>query len=290
MPISKVGWRAYYELCKPRVVMLMIVTSLVGMFLAVPAWVPWRPLIIGNLGIALAAAAAAVVNHYVDQRIDALMGRTQFRPLPTGRVTPKRALFFAAVMASVSMIMLSVWVNVLTAVLTFLTLIAYAGIYSLYLKRATPQNIVIGGAAGAAPPLLGWTAVTNHIDPQGLLLVLIIFVWTPPHFWALAIQRYKEYARAEIPMLPVTHGIVFTKKCIVLYTWLLAAVTTLPFVIGMSGYLYFFSIIPLNALFIYRAIQLMRHDNDHVLGGRLFRFSITYLFLVFIVLLLDHFL
>lgn len=292
MPKNRKGasWRAYYELCKPRVVMLMIVTSLVGMFLAVPNWVPLRPLIAGNLGIALAAASAAVINHYVDQRIDALMGRTQFRPIPTGRVSPTKALIFAFCIGFLGLLILVSWVNVLTAILTFLTLIAYAGVYSLYLKRATPQNIVIGGAAGAAPPLLGWTAVTGRIDAEPLLLVLIIFVWTPPHFWALAIQRFKEYAKAEIPMLPVTHGIPFTKKCIFLYSCLLVAVSILPFVIGMSGYLYLIGMIVMNSIFLYQAYRLLYGENDHLLGGRLFRFSITYLFTVFLLLLVDHFL
>jgi len=188
-----------------------------------------------------------------------------------------------------SMIVLSCWVNVLTAVLTFVTLVGYAGVYSLYLKRATPQNIVIGGIAGAAPPLLGWTAVTGQVDPQSLLLVLIIFVWTPPHFWALAIQRYKEYQRAEIPMLPVTHGIPFTKQCIFLYTLLLLAVSSLPYVVGMSGFLYLLTALPLNAAFIYQAYRLLVGKEDHRLGGRVFRFSIFYLFLIFIFLLLDHY-
>ncbi len=282
-------FRAYYELCKPRVVALMLITSMVGMFLAVPGWVAWQPLVLGNLGIALGASAAAVVNHLVDKRIDAVMGRTQYRPLPTGRLSSKQALGFACVLALSSMIVLSCWVNVLTAVLTFVTLVGYAGVYSLYLKRATPQNIVIGGIAGAAPPLLGWTAVTGQVDPQSLLLVLIIFVWTPPHFWALAIQRYKEYQRAEIPMLPVTHGIPFTKQCIFLYTLLLLAVSSLPYVVGMSGFLYLLTALPLNAAFIYQAYRLLVGKEDHRLGGRVFRFSIFYLFLIFIFLLLDHY-
>lgn len=267
----------------------MLITSLVGMFLASPGWVPWQPLILGNLGIALSACAAAVINHFVDQRIDAVMGRTQYRPLPTGRVTAKQAVIFAISLTVISMVILCLWVNVLTAVLTFVSVIGYAGIYSLYLKRATPQNIVIGGAAGAAPPLLGWTAVTNSIDPQGLLLVLIIFIWTPPHFWALAIQRYKEYQKAGIPMLPVTHGIPFTKKCVFLYTILLAAVTLLPFVIGMSGWLYLVGIIPLNVIFLYKAYQLLTVKNDHLMGGNVFRYSIWYLMWLFVVLLVDHY-
>ncbi|MBI5447605.1 MAG: protoheme IX farnesyltransferase [Gammaproteobacteria bacterium] len=283
-----IRWRAYYDLCKPRVVALMLITSSVGMLLAVPAWLPWQIFILGNLGIALGASAAAVVNHLVDQRIDALMGRTQHRPLPSGRVTNKQALCFAGLLAMVSMLVLSIWVNVLTAVLTFLTLVGYAGVYSLYLKRATPQNIVIGGAAGAAPPLLGWTAVTGQIDPQALLLVLIIFVWTPPHFWALAIQRHKEYQRADIPMLPVTHGIPFTQRCVFLYTLLLAAVSVLPYVVGMSGLLYLIASVPLNAIFIIKAYWLLTKENVHEQGGRVFRYSIVYLFLIFIFLLLDH--
>src|SRR3990167_8297673 len=221
--MARFNWRDYFTLCKPRVVLLMLITAMVGMYLATPGHVSWSILLWGNLGIALGASAAAAVNHMVDYRIDAVMRRTQFRPLPDGKLTLKQAGIFALVLGVASMCVLSFAVNGLTAWLTLITLIGYAGIYTLYLKRATPQNIVIGGAAGAAPPLLGWTAVTGHIDPQALLLVLIIFVWTPPHFWALAIQRYKEYQRAEIPMLPVTHGIAFTKKCIFLYTLLLAA-------------------------------------------------------------------
>lgn len=282
-------FRAYYELCKPRVVVLMLITAMVGMLLATPGWVPWQAFILGNIGIALGAGAAAVVNHLVDQRIDAVMGRTQYRPLPTGRVTNKQAFIFALTLAVTSMLVLALWVNVLTAVLTFLSSVGYAGVYSMYLKRATPQNIVIGGAAGAAPPLLGWTAVTGQVDPQSLLLVLIIFVWTPPHFWALAIQRYKEYQRAEIPMLPVTHGIPFTKKCVFLYTLLLAAVSTLPYVIGMSGMLYLAGSVLLNAVFIIKAYYLLVGQDDHLQGGKVFRYSIVYLFLLFIFLLLDHY-
>jgi len=280
---------AYYELCKPRVVALMLITSLVGMLLATPSWVPLRILILGNLGIGLGACAAAVVNHLVDRRIDALMGRTQFRPLPSGRVTSGQAILFASVLAFLSMLILSLWVNKLTALLTLVTLIAYAGVYSLYLKRATPQNIVIGGIAGAAPPLLGWTATTGHIDPHGLLLVLIIFVWTPPHFWALAIQRYKEYARADIPMLPVTHGIPFTKLCIFLYTLLLAAVSVLPYVVGMSGLIYLVAALLLNSIFIFKSYLLLTKKEEHVLAGNVFRFSIWYLFGIFVFLLIDHY-
>ncbi|OGT75596.1 MAG: protoheme IX farnesyltransferase [Gammaproteobacteria bacterium RIFCSPLOWO2_12_FULL_38_14] len=280
---------AYYELCKPRVVALMLITSLVGMLLATPSWVPLRILILGNLGIGLGACAAAVVNHLVDRRIDALMGRTQFRPLPSGRVTSGQAILFASVLAFLSMLILSLWVNKLTALLTLVTLIAYAGVYSLYLKRATPQNIVIGGIAGAAPTLLGWTATTGHIDPHGLLLVLIIFVWTPPHFWALAIQRYKEYARADIPMLPVTHGIPFTKLCIFLYTLLLAAVSVLPYVVGMSGLIYLVAALLLNSIFIFKSYLLLTKKEEHVLAGNVFRFSIWYLFGIFVFLLIDHY-
>jgi len=280
---------AYYELCKPRVVALMLITSLVGMLLATPSWVPLRILILGNLGIGLGACAAAVVNHLVDRRIDALMGRTQFRPLPSGRVTSGQAILFASVLAFLSMLILSLWVNKLTALLTLVTLIAYAGVYSLYLKRATPQNIVIGGIAGAAPPLLGWTATTGHIDPHGLLLVLIIFVWTPPHFWALAIQRYKEYARADIPMLPVTHGIPFTKLCIFLYTLLLAAVSVLPYVVGMSGLIYLVAALLLNSIFIFKSYLLLTKKEEHALAGNVFRFSIWYLFGIFVFLLIDHY-
>ena len=250
------SWRDYLTLCKPRVVALMIVTALVGMYLASPHLVPWQRLLAATTGIALAAGAAAAVNHLVDRKIDAVMARTQYRPLPTGRVSPAKAWCFAAIIGVSGMLILVLWVNVLTAALTFLALIGYAGVYTLYLKRATPQNIVIGGAAGAAPPLLGWVAVTGHMDPEPWLLVLIIFVWTAPHFWALAIHRYKEYAAADIPMLPVTHGVAFTKRCVLLYTLLLVAVSLLPYAYGMSTLKYVAGVMVLNGGFLYWAAIL----------------------------------
>ena len=231
-------WRDYLELCKPNVVALMMLTAVIGMMLATPGMVPWQALIFGNLGIALCAASAAAVNHLVDRRIDAVMVRTSNRPLARGRVDTRHAVLFACTTGVVGMLILVVLVNPLTAWLTLASLIGYAFIYTYYLKRATPQNIVIGGLAGAAPPLLGWTAVTNEVHGYGLLLVLIIFAWTPPHFWALAIHRREEYAKVDIPMLPVTHGERHTALHILLYTLILFAVTLLPFATGMSGPLY----------------------------------------------------
>jgi protoheme IX farnesyltransferase len=232
--------RSYLGLCKLKVVALIVFTAMVGMFLATspPGMVPWDVLLFGNLGIGLAAASAAAINHVLDAREDAKMARTSKRPLPQGEINPRNALLFAGVLGLVAMLMLVYLVNVRTAVLTFLSLVGYAVVYTMYLKRATPQNIVIGGAAGAAPPILGWTALTDTIDPHSLLLFLIIFVWTPPHFWALAIYRRKEYAKVDIPMLPVTHGVPFTRLQILLYTILLLVVSVLPFVTRMSGPVY----------------------------------------------------
>ena len=281
-------WRDYLELCKPRVVALMLLTVVVGMYLAVPGWVPLLLLIPSLLGIALCAGSAAAVNHLVDKRIDQLMARTKKRPIAGGRVSVKQALWFAGVMGVSGLSVLVYCVNTLTAVLTFITLIGYAGIYTGYLKRATPQNIVIGGLAGAAPPLLGWTAVTNQLDPQALLLVLIIFTWTPPHFWALAIYRFEDYQHAEIPMLPVTHGIRFTKLSVLLYTILLIVVSVLPFAVGMSGWVYLIGALALGARFLYWTIVLMRSDKL-VVAMRTFRFSIIYLMLLFVLLLIDHY-
>lgn len=281
-------WHAYFELCKPKVVALMLLTTVVGMLLAAPAALAWQALLFGTLGIALTAGSAAVVNHLVDQRIDALMARTQRRPLPSGRISAQQATVFAIVLGIAGMAILILFVNTLTAVLALLTLIGYAGIYTLYLKRATPQNIVIGGVAGAAPPLLGWTAITGHIDPYALLLVLIIFTWTPPHFWALAIYRHEEYQRAGIPMLPVTHGIPFTKFSILLYTLLLICVSLLPFVTGMSGVIYLLGALMLGAGFLYYAIALLLQDNKEIAMSA-FRYSIIYLMMLFVFLLGDHY-
>ncbi|WP_058499789.1 heme o synthase [Legionella gratiana] len=287
-PTSAV-WRNYVELCKPRVVLLMLLTVVVGMYLAAPGWVNLFLLSTSLLGIGLCAGSAAAINHLVDKRIDSIMARTKKRPVASGQVSVRQALWFALIMGTIGLTVLVVFVNGLTALLTFMTLIGYAGIYTGYLKRATPQNIVIGGLAGAAPPLLGWTAVTNHLDPQALLLVLIIFIWTPPHFWALAIYRYEEYQHAQIPMLPVTHGIQFTKLNIYLYTILLVVVSVLPFVIGMSGLFYLIGALVLGARFLFWAHQLY-HTDKSVVAMQTFRFSIIYLMLLFVFLLIDHYL
>ena len=281
------AWRDYLTLCKPRVVALMLLTVVVGMYLA-PSHVSIDLLCVTLLGIALAASSAAAVNHIVDRHIDTLMARTQQRPVAQGRIDVSQAIWFAVSMGVIGLGLLGVFVNILTAFLTFITLIGYAGIYTGYLKRATPQNIVIGGLAGAAPPLLGWTAVTNHLDPQALLLVLIIFTWTPPHFWALAIYRFKEYQQADIPMLPVTHGIRYTKLNVLLYTVLLFLVSLLPFVVGMSGWIYVLGAAILGARFIYWAIVLWRCDSPQV-DMHTFRFSIVYLLMLFVLLLADHY-
>jgi len=282
------SWRDYLSLCKPRVVVLIVFTAVVGMFLATPGMVPVTTLLFGSLGIALAAGAAAAVNHVVDANIDLLMKRTKDRPLPTGHLGSRQALLFAAVLATVSMVMLVAGVNGLTAILTFLSLIGYAVIYTMYLKHATPQNIVIGGVAGAAPPVLGWVAVTGQIDPQALLLFLIIVVWTPPHFWALAIHRRDDYAKAVVPMLPVTHGVEYTRLHVLLYTLLLLVVTLLPFVVGMSGVLYLAGALILGGRFLWWAVKLYRTGSDQV-ALKTFSFSILYLFLLFAVLLVDHY-
>lgn len=281
-------WRAYWELCKPRVVMLMLLTAIVGMQLAAPGLIPWQAFVFGVLGIGLMASSAAAINHLVDQTIDRKMLRTERRPLPTGRVTEQQAIIFAFVLGASGVMILSTLVNSLTALLTLLTLIGYAGLYTLYLKHATPQNIVIGGIAGAAPPLLGWTAVTGQLSAQPLLLVLIIFLWTPPHFWALAIHRYEDYAKADVPMLPNTHGIAHTKLQILLYTVLMFASSLMPYVIGMSGLIYLVGAIGLGAGFVYYAVQLYRNDSA-MLAMKTFRYSIMYLMLLFVFLLLDHY-
>jgi len=283
------AWRDYLELCKPRVVALMLLTVLVGMYLAAPGWVSLMTMGCSLLGIGMCASSAAAINHLVDKRIDALMLRTKNRPVAHGRVSIKQAMWFAIIMGMIGLVVLGYFVNTLTAILTFITLIGYAGIYTGFLKRATSQNIVIGGLAGAAPPLLGWTAVANHLDPHALLLVLIIFTWTPPHFWALAIYRFEDYKHAEIPMLPVTHGICYTKLNVLLYTILLLVVTTLPFVVGMSGWFYLISACLLGLRFLYWAIKLYGSDQP-VIAMYTFRFSIIYLMLLFVVLLIDHYL
>lgn len=282
-------WRDYLELTKPRVVALMILTALIGMCMAVPGFVPWQPLVFGNLGIALCAGAAAAINHLVDERIDQQMTRTRSRPVATGTVSPRAAATFAACLALAGITVLVVWVNTLTAVLTVASLIGYAFVYTMFLKRATPQNIVIGGLAGAAPPLLGWTAVTGEIHGHALLLVLIIFAWTPPHFWALAIHRREEYASVGIPMLPVTHGVGFTALHIFLYTIIMFLITLLPFATLLSGWLYLLGAIVLGAIFIYWSIEILRGKNPKA-PMETFKFSITYLLVLFVVMLADHWL
>ena len=279
----------FYELCKPRVVMMLVFTAVIGMFLATPGMVPWQPLVFGTLGIGLAAASAAAINQVVDQKIDKVMRRTEDRPLPKGSVTNSQALIFAVALGVIAMAILTFLVNGLTAWLTLLSLIGYAVIYTMYLKHATPQNIVIGGAAGAAPPVLGWVAVTGTVDPHSLLLFLIIFAWTPPHFWALSIHRREEYAKVDVPRLPVTHGVEFTRLQVLLYTIIMIAVTLLPFATHMSGVVYLGGVIILNAIFLYYVIK-MQSGKDDTIPIRTFAYSIVYLMLLFALLLIDHYL
>jgi len=286
---SVLSWKNYYTLCKPNVVAEMLFTAVVGMLLAVPGMPPLEPFIYGTLGIALAASSAAAVNHFIDRKADAQMTRTEKRPLPTGELTTTNVISFALVLGVSSMLILILLVNMLTAILTFVSLFGYAIIYTLYLKRATPQNIVIGGIFGATPPLLGWCAMTNEIHPYALLLALIIFVWTPPHFWALAIARREEYAKVNIPMLPVTHGPEFTRLQILLYTILLMCVTLLPYLTGMSGLIYLVSAMLLGLAFIYYALLMMR-KKDNKTAMKTFVYSIVYITLLFAALLIDHYL
>ena len=283
-------WRNYFELTKPRVVMLIVFTAIVGMFVSVPGWPGLSALVFGTLGIGLASSSAAVFNHVLDARIDIQMMRTRGRPLPQGKLTEKSALVFASALCVISMVILWSLVNPLTAMLTFFSLIGYAVIYTAWLKCATPQNIVIGGAAGAAPPLLGWVAVTNEIQSGALLLFLIIFVWTPPHFWALAIARKDEYAKVDIPMLPVTHGDSYTRLYILLYTILLVLITIFPYLIGMSGLIYLLAALVLGAWFLGYAIRMVREPGEQELPMQTFRFSINYLGLLFGAILIDHYL
>jgi len=283
-------WHDYWELTKPRVVALMILTAIVGMLLASsPECFPWQAICFGTVGIAFCAGSAAVINHLIERHIDVHMRRTQHRPVATGRVGPMQAMVFSLLLGSVGLTVLIFLVNAITAWLTFISLVGYALFYTIFLKRATPQNIVIGGAAGAAPPLLGWTAVTGQIDPFGLLLVLIIFTWTPPHFWALAIYRHEDYAKAQLPMLPVTHGIKFTKLCILFYTILLIASTILPYVTGMCGITYLICALGLGIGFLYYGFKLFWSDEPRV-ALNTFSYSIIYLMGLFIGFLLDHYL
>ncbi|MEI6459640.1 MAG: heme o synthase [Pseudomonadota bacterium] len=284
------AWRDYLELTKPRVVLLIVFTALVGMFLAVPGVPPLRALLLGSLGIWLAASSAAVVNHVIDQRIDSEMARTRHRPLPEGKMDELRAVLFSLVLGASSMLLLTCWVNALTALLTFASLIGYAIVYTLWLKRATPQNIVIGGAAGAMPPVLGWTTVTNDVHANALLLFLIVFAWTPPHFWALAIARREEYAKIGMPMLPVVYGVALTRLHIVLYTLILTIVTILPVLTGMSGLVYGAIALVLDAIFLWHVWRLYRDgDADLARPMRTFWWSIAYLGYLFGALLVDHY-
>ena len=285
---TSVSWRDYFELCKPNVVSLMILTSLIGMLLSTDQWVPLSVLVFGNLGIALCAGSAAAVNHIVDRHVDDKMARTLNRPLAQGRLRPQQAVVFALVTGALGLAVLIIFTNLLTAWLTLASLVGYAFIYTMFLKRATPQNIVIGGLAGAAPPLLGWTAVTGEIHYNALLLVLIIFAWTPPHFWALAVHRKEEYAKADIPMLPVTHGEKYTKINILLYTLLLMVVTTMPYLTGMFGWLYLLGSLLLGLGFLYWAVVMLRSTGGNS-GMKTFQYSIVYLMLLFAIMLVDHF-
>ena len=281
--------RSYYELCKPNVVYMMLICAFVGMLLAEESVSSFGYLFVSLTGIAFCAASAAAVNQVIDRNTDASMTRTDQRPLPQGELSPTHASLFALIIGILGALILYLYVNTLTMILTLSSLVGYAFIYTVYLKRATPQNIVIGGLAGAAPPLLGWSSITNTIDPYALLLVLIIFVWTPPHFWALAIYRKDEYAKESIPMLPVTHGVAFTKLQIVLYTIILFIVSVLPYVVLMSGEIYLFSALILSTIFLYYSINLYFSNEDED-AMRTFQFSIYYIFLIFLALLIDHFL
>lgn len=286
--INTAIWQEYLALCKPKIVSLIVFTAVVGMFMAVPGMVPIDILVFGTLGIGLAAASAAAVNHVVDQHIDSVMARTRLRPLAKGNINSQSAIQFAFLIGAAAMIILTVFVNWLTALLTLLSLIGYGFVYSMWLKRATPQNIVIGGAAGAAPPVLGWTAVTGTLDPNSLILFLIIFAWTPPHFWALAIYRREEYKSVDIPMLPVTHGAEFTRLHVLLYTIVLFIVTLLPFITLMSGPLYLFGAIGLGLGFIWYAVRLWHSKSDRI-AMQTFSYSIVYLMALFAFLLVDHY-
>ncbi|HMN35158.1 MAG TPA: heme o synthase [Chiayiivirga sp.] len=281
--------RQYWTLTKPGVVALIAFTAVIGILLAVPGVPPLVPAAAGLVGIWLAASSAAAINHLIDQRIDVVMARTAHRPLPSGQLRPRQVFAFACVLAALSMTVLVLWTNVLTAVLTFASLIGYAIVYTAWLKRATPQNIVIGGLAGASPPLLGWVAVTGEVHPHALLLLLIVFVWTPPHFWALAIFRRDDYARALIPMLPVTHGVVYTRWHVLFYTLLLTVATMLPWLTGMSGPFYLGGALVLDAVFIYYAIRLLNPPSERF-AMAVFGYSIVYLMLLFAFLLIDHWL
>ena len=289
MSDKKATWRDYFDLCKPKVVALLLLTAVVGVVLASPPGeISLFILIVSTVGIGLAAAAGAAINQIVEWESDAKMARTERRPLPQGRVSQKNAFIFAIILAATSVFMLTAWINVLTAVLTFASMIGYAIVYTMYLKRATPQNIVIGGLAGATPPLLGWTSVTNSMDPHGILLVLIIYTWTPPHFWALAIHRRDDYAKVNLPMLPVTHGIEFTKYSILAYTVLMIMVTLLPYLAYMQGLIYLVAAIVLGLYFLYKVLMLMFTERKNAAIST-FVYSINYLMLLFVAMIVDHY-
>lgn len=284
-----INWRKYYNLCKPKVVYLIVFTAIVGMLLSSPGALPLDTFLAATIGIGLASASGAALNHWVDQRIDVIMDRTSKRPLPQGELSSRSALVFALSLALISMLILMVWTNTITMLLTLTSLVGYAVIYTMFLKRSTPQNIVLGGAAGAAPPMLGWAAMTGEVNTEALLLFLIIFVWTPPHFWALAIKRKEEYAKAGLPMLPVTHGVVFTKWHILLYTVMLFSVTLMPFLIHMTGVVYLTGAVILGAGFIYHAIKLCCTGESDEHSMKTFGYSIFYLSALFAFFLLDHY-
>lgn len=287
--IKTASWRDYFDLCKPKVVALLLLTSIVGVVLASPPGdISLFILVVSTVGIGLAAAAGAVINQVVEHENDARMARTEGRPLPQGKVTQQNAFIFAVMLAAASVFILTAWINVLTAVLTFASMIGYAVVYTMYLKKATPQNIVIGGLAGATPPLLGWTSVTNSIDPHGLLLVLIIYTWTPPHFWALAIHRRDDYAKVNLPMLPVTHGVEFTKYSILGYTILMILVTILPYLAYMRGLIYLVAALLLGGYFLYMVMQMMFTER-HNIAIKTFVYSINYLMMLFIAMVIDHY-
>ena len=281
--------KSYYLLCKPNVVYMMLICALVGMLLAEESVSSISRIVIALIGIAFCSGSAASINQVIDRKADASMTRTDQRPIPQGELSAVHASTFALVIGLTGALILYFFINTLTMILTLASLIGYAFIYTVYLKRATPQNIVIGGLAGAAPPLLGWASISNTVDPYALLLVLIIFVWTPPHFWALAIYRKDEYAKESIPMLPVTHGVAFTKLQIVLYTIILFIVSVLPYIVLMSGWIYLFSAITLSSMFMYYSIKLY-YSDDNAFAMKTFNLSIYYIFLIFVALLLDHFL
>lgn len=286
---AKMGLRNFYALCKPRVTALIVFTAIIGMLMASPGMVSWQILLASTIGIAFASGAAAAFNCLIEHKIDAMMARTRARPLATGQVSHMETLLFASVLGGAGLTILYYWVNPLTMWLTLATFVGYAVIYTVFLKPATPMNIVIGGASGAMPPILGWAAVNNTVSPEALVMFLIIFAWTPPHFWALALYRREEYAKVGMPMLPVTHGEQFTLLHILLYTVILVLVSFMPYSLGMSGWLYLASAIVLNAVFMYYVIGLYRHYSD-ALAKTTFKYSILYLSLIFAALLLDHYL